>query len=94
MIALVSVIWKRSPSGTFSFTCYNVYMSYLDELQHDIDQIRKSADLNIDELMRLSAIQERVIIFNRLRDLIQEKDTSNDAIAASVLAWAWEELSS
>jgi hypothetical protein len=69
-------------------------MSYLDELQQDIDQIRNSADMNIDELMRLSAIQERVKIFNQLRDMIQEKDTNNDTIAADVLAWAWDRLSS
>ncbi len=94
MTALVSVIWNRSPSGTFSFTCYNVSMSYLDELQEDIDQIRNSTDTNIDELMRLSAIQERVKIFNQLRDMIQEKDTNNDHIAADVLAWAWDRLSS
>ncbi len=94
MTALVSVTWKRSPSGTFSFTCYNVCMSYLEELEQDLATLRKSNNFNIDEMMRISATQERVKIFNRLRDMIQEKDTNNDQIAASVLAWAWEELSS
>ncbi len=69
-------------------------MSYYKELELDLAALRKSTDLNIDDLMRMSALQERVRIFEHLRTLIQEKDSNNDIIAAEVLSWAWEKLSS
>lgn len=69
-------------------------MSYYKELEEDLVSMRKRTDLNIDELMRVSALQERAKIFEHLTRLIQQKDSSNDTIAAEVLAWAWKELSS
>jgi hypothetical protein len=69
-------------------------MSYSDDIEQDLISLRTSTDLKIDELMRLSALQERARIFERLRTLIQEKDSNNDTIAAEVLSWAWEKLSS
>lgn len=68
-------------------------MSYSEELEQDLIRLRNSTESNVDELMRLSAIQARVRLFEHLRDLIQEKDSSNDVVAANVLAWAWEQLS-
>jgi hypothetical protein len=68
-------------------------MSYVEELEQDLIALRKNTEIDIDELMRLSAIQERIRLFEKLRWLIQQKDSSNDIIAAEVLAWAWEELS-
>lgn len=68
-------------------------MSYYTELELDIQELRKRTDINIDDLLELSALQERTRIFGKLRDLIQQKDSNNDYIAAEVLAWAWEELS-
>jgi predicted DNA-binding helix-hairpin-helix protein len=69
-------------------------MSYYSELEEDIIAMRKRTNLDIDELMRMSALQERTKIFEHLRTLIQQKDSSNDIVAAEVLAWAWKELSS
>jgi hypothetical protein len=69
-------------------------MSHLDELEEDLIALRKANNLNIDELMKLSALYERGVLFQKLRDLIQEKDSHNDIVAAEVLAWAWKELSS
>jgi hypothetical protein len=68
-------------------------MSYSEELEQDLIALRKSSELNIDELMRLSALQERAKIFEKLVSLIQEKDSSNDVVAAEVLSWAWKQLS-
>lgn len=65
-----------------------------DEIEEQINNLKKKADLNIDELMLLSAFQERVKLFEKLRWLIQQKDSSNDIVAAEVLSWAWKELSS
>jgi hypothetical protein len=65
-----------------------------DEIEEQLVKIRNSTEINIDELMKLSAFQERVRLFEKLRWLIQQKDSSNDTIAAEVLAWAWKELSS
>ena len=80
--------------GPFLLCWYNVCMSYYKELEEDLVSMRKRTDLNIDELMRVSALQERAKIFEHLTRLIQQKDSSNDTIAAEVLAWAWKELSS
>lgn len=80
--------------GPFLLCWYNVCMSYYSELEEDIIAMRKRTNLDIDELMRMSALQERTKIFEHLRTLIQQKDSSNDIVAAEVLAWAWKELSS
>lgn len=79
--------------GPFLLCWYNVCMSYLEELEQDLIALRKSNSINVDELMRLSAIQERVRIFEKLVNLIQQKDSINDTVAAEVLSWAWEKLS-
>ncbi len=68
-------------------------MSYSEELEQDLIALRKSTELNVDELMRLSAIQARTRIFEKLIKLIQEKDSANDIVAAEVLSWAWKKLS-
>ncbi len=65
-----------------------------DEIEEQLVKLRNKTELNIDELMTLSAFQERVRLFEKLRWLIQQKDSSNDIVAAEVLAWAWKELSS
>jgi hypothetical protein len=67
-------------------------MSYLDEVSQDL--IKAKLNNDIEEVERLSALYERGLIFQKLINLIQQKDSSNDAIAAEVLAWAWRELSS
>lgn len=68
-------------------------MSYIEELEQDLVALRNSTELNIDELMRISALQERAKIFQKIVNLIQEKDAANDPIAAEVLSWAWQKLS-
>ena len=67
-------------------------MSYLDEVSHDLIQAKLNND--IEEVERLSALYERGLIFQNIITLIQQKDSQNDLIAAEVLAWAWNELSS
>jgi hypothetical protein len=68
-------------------------MSYIEELEEDMIALRKNTEIDIDELMRLSAIQARARMFEGLRNLIQLKDSQNDTVAAEVLSWAWQELS-
>jgi hypothetical protein len=63
-----------------------------DEIEEELVKLRNKTELNVDELMRLSAFQERIRLFEKLRWLIQQKDSSNDIVAAEVLAWAWQEL--
>ncbi len=73
---------------------YNCFMNYSEDLEQDIIALRSSTDFKINQLMELAAMNERAKIFRKLGDLIQQKDSSNDVIAAKVLAWAWKELSS
>jgi hypothetical protein len=69
-------------------------MSYHEELEINIEKIKKNVDVSIYDLEHLSAMRERVRLFNHIRDLIQQKDSHNDIVAAEVLAWALGELAS
>ena len=75
-------------------TMYNYFMSYSEELAHDMELLISRSDINVQALIDLSASQERVRIFEKLVELIQEKDSNNDDIAVEVLSWAWQRLSS
>lgn len=68
-------------------------MSYSEELSVDLSLLRNKTDIDIDSLIELAADKERAKIFEKLVELIQEKDSSNDEIAVEVLAWAWQRLS-
>lgn len=57
----------------------------VDELYHKIDDIHA-------ELYSLGGSEERIEIFERLRELISIKDQAGDEIAVAVLGWAYEEL--
>jgi hypothetical protein len=48
-------------------------------------------DINA-ELYSLGGEEERFEIFERLRELISQKEQENDTVAAAVLGWAYEEL--
>jgi hypothetical protein len=63
------------------------------------EEIRQVAEIvltkisgSASDLYFLGAQAERIAIFERLRLLIQEKDLSDDQIAAAVLGWAYERL--
>lgn len=65
-------------------------MSQLDELDYDLEQAITRSD--IDEIIEISTLQERVRIFENLSNLIKDKDLAGDTIASEVLTWAWEQL--
>lgn len=64
-------------------------MALPEEIQEDLNKYASSIDPMTIEVIKLS---ERVKIFNRFRELINEKEYQNDEIAASVLGWAYEKL--
>ena len=68
-------------------------METLEEMQDAIDEILAETDDNVVELLALTEQVERIKFFQKLRDLIQEKEQSNDNVAADVLGWAYERLS-
>jgi regulator of replication initiation timing len=53
---------------------------------------RKIEDIHA-ELYSLGSAEERIEIFEKLRELISQKEQENDLVAAAVLGWAYEELS-
>lgn len=62
-------------------------------------EIRQTAEIiltkiagSASDLYVLGAQSERILIFEKLRLLIQEKDLAGDQIAAAVLGWAYERL--
>ena len=67
-------------------------METLEEMQDAIDEILAETDEDVVELLALTEQVERIKFFLRLRELIQEKETANDEVAASVLGWAYEKL--
>ncbi len=50
-----------------------------------VDQIRRAEQLGED--------RQRVEFFERLRELIGEKDKAGDQIAVDILSWVYERLS-
>lgn len=65
-------------------------MDYLKEIEMEVSKLSNNIDKNLIDTIRLS---ERVKIFEKLRNLILEKDYQNDEIAAAILGWAYERLS-
>lgn len=65
-------------------------MDYSDEIQAEIIKHAKDLDPMAVEIIRLS---ERIKIFSKLRDLINQKQMSGDITAENILGWAYEEIS-
>lgn len=67
-------------------------MDSVEDIETKVAELfQKSEDLNA-ELYTLGAMAERLEFFAKLRDLIAEKDESNDNLATAVLGWAYERL--
>jgi hypothetical protein len=64
-------------------------MDYSEEIQQDLKKFTTDINPMAIEVIRMS---ERVIIFEKLRRLIHEKDYQNDQIASAILGWAYERL--
>lgn len=64
-------------------------MEYLDEIHEEFTKISNDLDPTTIETIRS---YERVMFFERLRELIREKDIQNDEIASAILGWAYEKL--
>jgi transcription termination factor NusB len=71
---------------------YNNTMDSVEDIETKVAELfQKSEDLNA-ELYTLGAMAERLEFFSKLRELIQEKESSNDQLASAVLGWAYERL--
>ena len=68
-------------------------MENLQDIETRVDQLYSKIDDINAELYSLGGEEERFEIFERLRELISQKEQENDLIAAAVLGWAYEELS-
>lgn len=68
---------------------YNCLMDYFEEIQADLNKHTDGIDPMTIEIIKLS---ERVKIFSKFRQLIHEKESQNDDVAANVLGWAYEKL--
>lgn len=64
-------------------------MDYSEEIAQDLSKFASGLDPMTIEIIRLS---ERVKIFNKFRELINQKEYENDEVAASVLGWAYEKM--
>jgi hypothetical protein len=67
-------------------------MDNLDELELDKSKAVISFERIANELYFLGADKERIILFEKLRNLIAEKDLQNDPIAVEILSWAYDQL--
>jgi regulator of replication initiation timing len=68
-------------------------MEHIQDIESRVDQLYSKIDDINAELYSLGGEEERFEIFERLRELISQKEQENDLIAAAVLGWAYEELS-
>lgn len=68
---------------------YNCLMDYFEEIQEDLNKHSDGIDPMTIEIIKLS---ERVKVFSKFRQLIHEKESQNDEVAANVLGWAYEKL--
>jgi regulator of replication initiation timing len=68
-------------------------MENIQDIEGRVDQLYSKIDDINAELYSLGGEEERFEIFERLRELISQKEQENDLIAAAVLGWAYEELS-
>lgn len=68
-------------------------METAEEIQYAIDEILANIDDDrVIEILVLGQMSEKIRMFERLRDLIAQKQSENDDIAADVLGWAYERL--
>jgi regulator of replication initiation timing len=67
-------------------------MEDIQDIETRVDQLYSKIDDINAELYSLGGEEERFEIFERLRELISQKEQENDLIAAAVLGWAYEEL--
>jgi hypothetical protein len=67
-------------------------MENIQDIEGRVDQLYSKIDDINAELYSLGGEEERFEIFERLRELISQKEQENDLISAAVLGWAYEEL--
>lgn len=68
-------------------------MENIEDIEERVGQLYNKIDDINAELYSLGGLEERIEFFERLRELISQKEQEGDSIAASVLGWAYEELS-
>lgn len=67
-------------------------MDTAKEMRQDAEKLIEKISGASSDLFVMGANTERIRIFEKLRALIQEKDTINDQYAADILGWAYERL--
>ncbi len=67
-------------------------MDNADLLKEDISYTLKKINGSIYDLIEIGGQLERISIFEALRKLIIEKESSGDTIAVETLSWAYEQL--
>lgn len=45
-----------------------------------------------EELFGLGVQYEKIFLFEKLRNIIQEKDSAGDELAVQMLVWIWDQL--
>ena len=68
-------------------------MDNITDIEGRVDELYQKIDDIHAELYSLGGEEERFEFFERLRELILEKEQENDTTAAAVLGWAYERLS-
>ena len=67
-------------------------METIQDIESKVDQLYSKIDDIHAELYSLGGEVERFEFFERLRELISQKEQEGDEVAAAVLGWAYEEL--
>lgn len=64
-----------------------------EEILYQVESLIKRTGTLGEDLFSLGVLYERTIIFDKLRLLLQQKDSLNDQVAVEVLNWAYILLS-
>jgi hypothetical protein len=65
----------------------------LEDIDFELEKLEAYAVDNIRRAEQLGEDRQRVEFFERLRELIGEKDKAGDQIAVDILSWVYERLS-
>ena len=68
-------------------------MDHEEILQYSAKIIEQIGPLG-EDLFSLGINYERIYLFSKLRDIIQEKDSTGDEVAVQMLTWIWDQLAS
>ena len=68
-------------------------MDHEEILQYSAKIIEQIGPIG-EDIFSLGVQYEKIFLFQKLRDIMQEKDLAGDQLAVQMLSWIWDQLAS